>query len=125
MLTRVVHDGLEMPRRHRARYLPFILAVSILITAGRGQAAGASAATVPCTVCVAMGRTSPYVDPGGMVWSADYGSNGGVTYTTTKPIANTSTPVLYQTERDYASPLQYHFTVPNGNYSVTLKFAEI
>src|ERR1039458_6833889 len=108
MLTRVVHDGLQMQRRQRARYLPFILAVSILITAGRGQAAGASAATVPCTVCVAMGRTSPYVDPGGMVWSADYGSNGGGTYTTTKPIANTATPALYQTERDFSYRSEEH-----------------
>src|ERR1035441_9529947 len=38
MLTTVVHDGSQVQRRQRARYLPFFLAVGILITAGRGTA---------------------------------------------------------------------------------------
>ena len=125
MLSTNVCGCLQVQRRQRARYLPFFLAAGVFITAGGGEAAGASAATVPCTVCISAGRTSPYVDPNGMVWGADYGSNGGVTYTTTKPIANTATPALYQTERDFWHPLQYQFNVPNGNYSVILKFAEI
>jgi len=59
------------------------------------------------------------------VWAADYGFNTGSTYSTTSPIPNTTTPVLYQTQRWSSTPLQYQFPVPNGNYSVKLKFAEI
>src|SRR5205823_6151080 len=35
------------------------------------------------------------------------------------------TPTLYQSERWMIGTLQYQFTVPNDNYNVTLKFAEI
>jgi hypothetical protein len=66
-----------------------------------------------------------YTDPQGQVWAADFGFNGGFTYSTTSSISNSTTPVLYQTERWNSTPLQYQFPVPNGNYSVNLKFAEI
>ena len=64
-----------------------------------------------------------YLDSGGQTWSADTGFNGGNTFSTTNTISNTNDPVLYQTER--FGPTTYNFTVPNGNYSVVLKFAEI
>jgi len=59
------------------------------------------------------------------VWAADYGHNGGSTYMVSRPIANTNTPQLYQSERWNSSTVQYQFAVPNGSYQVTLKFAEI
>jgi hypothetical protein len=64
-----------------------------------------------------------YTDPAQQVWNADVGATGGRTFSTTAAIANTATPVLYQSERSGMSA--YRFTVPNGTYSVTLKFAEI
>jgi hypothetical protein len=39
-------------------------------------------------------------------------------------IANTSTPTLYQSQRYYNQAMTYQYTVPNGSYTVTLKFAE-
>jgi hypothetical protein len=40
-----------------------------------------------------------------------------------QPISNADEPVLYQTNRFWFA--SYRFTVPNGTYSVTLKFAEL
>jgi hypothetical protein len=64
-----------------------------------------------------------YLDPSGPAWSADANFIGGSTYSTGNSISGTSTPTLYQTER-YGN-LQYQFNVPNGTYTVNLKFAEI
>jgi hypothetical protein len=64
-----------------------------------------------------------YIDSMDNFWAADNGSNGGETSSTTHAIANTPDPTLYQTDR--YGDFSYQFTVPNGAYSVTLKFAEI
>lgn len=64
-----------------------------------------------------------YTDSSRNVWSADANYQGGSTYATPQSISNTSDPALYQTER-YGS-MAYNFSVPNGNYTVTLKFAEL
>ena len=67
-----------------------------------------------------------YSDSQGQTWSADFGYvGGGATYSTANAIAGTSDPALYQTERYDYGTLQYGFAVPNGSYTVTLKFAEI
>jgi LmbE family N-acetylglucosaminyl deacetylase len=64
-----------------------------------------------------------YTDPQGNVWSADTGFTGGTAASTNSSISNTTTPILYQTERYGA--FSYNFPVPSGSYAVTLKFAEI
>ena len=64
-----------------------------------------------------------YTDTLGQLWSADTGFTGGNVANTTKTITNTTDPALYQSER-YGS-FNYRFNVPNGNYNVVLKFAEI
>ena len=64
-----------------------------------------------------------YTDSQGQVWSADKGFSGGSPSNTTHAIANTADPTLYQTER--YNNFSYTFAVPNGNYNVVLKFAEI
>jgi large repetitive protein len=64
-----------------------------------------------------------YVDKSGVVYQADTGFVGGRTYSTTSPIAGTDDVVLYQSER-YGS-FSYKVPVANGNYTVTLKFAEL
>jgi hypothetical protein len=75
-----------------------------------------------------------YTDIKNNSWSADqqyspgswgYSENRN-TYSTGESITNTSDPTLYQTESWFSGgDGQYRFTVPNGNYRVTLKFAEI
>ena len=73
---------------------------------------------------------SAYTDNQGDEWQADqayapggYGYIGGSTYSTQDPIQNTDSDPLYQTERYDMD--QYRFDVPNGDYEVTLEFAEI
>src|SRR5258705_407577 len=66
-----------------------------------------------------------YPDSQGRVWSADYGYSGGSTYSTSSWVSNTSDPTLYQTERYANGSFTYQFSVPNGNYTVNLKFADI
>jgi hypothetical protein len=63
-----------------------------------------------------------YVDTLGNTWNADEGFTGGRTASTTRAIANTADPILYQTER--YGPFTYQFKVPNGSYNVLLRFAE-
>lgn len=66
-----------------------------------------------------------YTDQQGNVWAADNGFTGGGTYSTTTTISNTADPTLYQTEHFNSGTLEYTTTLPNGQYSVVLKFAEI
>jgi ferric-dicitrate binding protein FerR (iron transport regulator) len=64
-----------------------------------------------------------YTDAAGHVWSSDSSYSGGSTAQTTANIGGTSSPAIYQTCRWGA--FTYTFPVPNGNYTVNLKFAEI
>ena len=59
----------------------------------------------------------------GIVYRADEGANGGRTYQTSSPIEGTTDPILYQSER--WGNFSYRIPLANGNYTVTLKFAEI
>jgi hypothetical protein len=87
-----------------------------------------SHAQVSDTVRVICGG-SGYTDALGKVWSADYGSTGGSSYTNTdNNITGTSDPTLYQSEEwadTQVGPFYYTFTLPQGNYTVRLLFAEI
>lgn len=83
---------------------------------------------------VDVGSTTNFTDTAGNVWSADqaytagswgyYGANPP-TYATTAAIANTTDDPLYRNTRRNSSLWGYRFDVPNGTYTVTLKFAEI
>ncbi len=64
----------------------------------------------------------PYTDSSGRIWAADSGFSGGSTASTTARIAGTYDVPLYQTLR-YGN-FHYQFPVPNGVYTVTLRFAE-
>jgi hypothetical protein len=71
-----------------------------------------------------------YTDTLGAVWQADrlysaglWGAVGGQLYTVTSVIANTDDDKLYQSERWGMS--EYKFDVPNGQYQIELRFAEI
>lgn len=68
-----------------------------------------------------------FVDSAGNTWSADTGYNTGNSATSGSSISGTLDPTLFQSNRwdDGGAPeLQYSFTVPNGDYQVTLYFAE-
>ncbi len=59
----------------------------------------------------------------GTIFSADKNYSGGNTYTTTAAISGTEDDKLYQSER--YGDVSYNIDLPNGNYEVTLLFAEI
>lgn len=65
-----------------------------------------------------------YRDAAGSVWAADTAYSGGAAWGNVVPVANTTSPALYCTQR-YGTSFSYHFSVPNGTRAVTLKFAEI
>jgi hypothetical protein len=67
-----------------------------------------------------------YTDSLGNIWAADNGFTGGGAFSTTTSIANTTEKTLYQSERfGDSGGLEYVTPVANGQYTVTLKFAEI
>jgi subtilisin family serine protease len=65
-----------------------------------------------------------YVDARGQTWSADTGYTGGYKWASSAAVEHTASPGLYQTCR-YGAGLVYRFDVPDGAYTVTLKFAEL
>src|SRR5262249_16054152 len=67
---------------------------------------------------------SAYTDSMGRAWSADAGTIVVSSYATTHAITGTTDPTLYQSER-HGTSFQYQYAVPNGVYTVNLKFAEI
>jgi hypothetical protein len=73
---------------------------------------------------IAAGRLSR-VNSAGAVWEPDSAYDRGQTYSSPAPVAGTSAPELYQGERFDTGPFEYRICVPNGPYTVRLKFAEI
>jgi len=76
---------------------------------------------------------SAYTDFDGHTWDADrtftlgsWGFVGGMARASYSPIAGSDDDILYQRERFWTSSAMpgYRFTVPAGQYEVTLKFAE-
>jgi len=99
----------------------FVLLLTCLIFALRTIvfSTAAQAAAVAAINC----GGSAYTASDGTVYSADTDYSGGSTYATTSPIAGTSDPTLYQNQR-YGN-FSYNIPLANGNYNVTLKFAEL
>ncbi|MCL4464729.1 MAG: malectin domain-containing carbohydrate-binding protein [Chloroflexi bacterium] len=78
----------------------------------------------PCpTVLRINAGVGTYADTAGNQWSADWGYTGGSTLTSASAIAGTDDDALYQTERYGA--FSYALPMPNGEYTLTLKFAEL
>jgi len=65
-----------------------------------------------------------YTDSQGHAWSSDTGFAGGYLWSVGSSISGTATGPLYQTCR-YGYAFNYVFAVPNGTYTVNLKFAEV
>jgi len=72
------------------------------------------------------GATTPYTDGNGNTWIADHFSTGGTAHANTSSITGTSAPRVYQTERYGSARSSFSYAVPfsNGNYKVSLHFAE-
>ena len=99
-----------------------ILVTLLLIGPGLFPAASAFSQTQP-VFTANCGSTAAYTDKAGVVYQADKNYVGGTPSMTAKAIAGTEEDSLYQTER--WGSFYYSIPVANGNYNVTLKFAEI
>jgi hypothetical protein len=64
-----------------------------------------------------------YTSADNRTWEADTAYSGGSVFASTAAIGSTLDPALYQKER-YGN-FAYNFSVPNGTYTVDLKFAEL
>jgi hypothetical protein len=78
---------------------------------------------LPGTIAINAGGGA-YTDGSGQVWVTDQQFTGGGTYSTTAPIDNTTSDILFQNERT-GTNFSYAIAVANGSYEVDLGMAEI
>src|SRR5450759_5760897 len=95
MPTTVVHTSLQVQRQRRARYLPFFLAVGILITAGRGLATSVSVA--PTSVSLTASQTQQFTT------TVTGTANAGVTWSLSPAVGAISSTGLYTAPASIAS----------------------
>jgi hypothetical protein len=107
---------------------PIVAAGTAVVNATVAQTSGACSLTLTppagAFTPIRVNAGGPaYVDSKGQTWKAD--NAGGSTYTSTRAVAAPADATLYATERYSTAAFQYQYPVPNGNYNVRLKFAEI
>ncbi|HEY3455143.1 MAG TPA: malectin domain-containing carbohydrate-binding protein [Bryobacteraceae bacterium] len=72
------------------------------------------------------GAYENYTSADGMVWLADRYFSGGQQLYTSYPVAGTPDPLLFRTARaGYYGGFSYAIPIANGQYNVTLQFAEV
>ena len=91
---------------------------------GTSNAVGFTIQPLFTPIRVDAGSKTPYTDALGQVWSADTGFTGGFLSTVNHAVNGTPAQVLYQTVHAGTANFTYQATVPNGNYTVNLKFEE-
>ncbi len=74
-------------------------------------------------ILISSGTDSIFLDSGFQMWAADYGFTGGVEVLIGDSVAGTADPDLYKSYRAGLA-FQYALGVPNGQYEVTLHFAD-
>ena len=65
-----------------------------------------------------------YSAGGAIEWSEDFGASGGTEQHVPLPVAGTIDQILYR-DRRHGAAFGYALPIPNGNYEVTLHFAEL
>jgi hypothetical protein len=103
--------------------------VTVNTPAGTSPPAPFSITTVPVftPIRIDAGSASSYTDASGIVWSADANFTGGGSVSSANAVTGTPAAALYQTAHwgpNSGTPLTYQFSVPNGSYTINLKFDE-
>jgi hypothetical protein len=100
--------------------------ITVTTSTGSSNSEGFTIEAQIAAIRVDAGSAVAYTDPLGQPWSADTGFNGGSLLSYPTPVNGTPAPVLYETvhEGPSSGTLTYVAGVPNGNYSVNLKFTE-
>ena len=102
---------------------PEINAIEIIPQAA-AQASAAPAVPAAKPIRIKAGLFAPFTDSRGNVWQAEQGFEGGQTVDrdASLSIANTKDPEMFRSE--HYSMDSFSCTVPNGNYTANLYFAE-
>src|ERR1017187_7092829 len=101
MLTTIIHDCSQVQRHQRARYLPFFLAVGILITAGRGTSSPVGTVSVSLTPSKASLPTSQTQQ---FTASVKGTTNTAVTWSVSPAVGTISSAGLYSAPATLTSP---------------------
>src|SRR6202049_4458096 len=98
----------------------------VTVTTGNGTSNALGFTIQPqfTAIRVDAGSSKPYTDPLGQLWSADSGFSGGSLISINHGVNGTPAPALYQTVHASPSTFTYQTAVPNGYYTVNLKFQE-
>jgi hypothetical protein len=117
-------SGSAFAPQFRIARIALVAAVATILSVGFSLTIGVAEAAT--TVVRVNAGGANYGDSAGQSWAADCCNSGGNTYSSSAPIAGTSDPTLYQSERWNTGPFTYTFSgLAAGSYTVTLKFAEI
>ncbi|HYG74530.1 MAG TPA: tandem-95 repeat protein [Planctomycetota bacterium] len=76
-------------------------------------------------IAIDCGGTANYTAADGTIYKADAYFSGGSANNFVRPIAGTDDDALYQNYRWLSPSLKYAIPVANGDYAVTLKFADV
>jgi hypothetical protein len=98
--------------------------ITVTTSNGPSNAVGFTIQPPFTAIRVDAGSSTPYTDPLGQLWSADTGFTGGGLGSLNHAINGTPAPALYQTLHYNFSSFTYQTAVPNGYYTVNLKFEE-
>ena len=102
-----------------------VAATGFMINSMPAGASTATAAAAPSQVLRLVAGSKSVTDSAGNVWAPDASEAvGGSVWTTTKAIANTASPGLFQTERWGITAYHLRVATP-GTYLVTLNEAEV
>jgi hypothetical protein len=75
------------------------------------------------TIRIINGSATSYTDTQGNVWAASTGDDGGWIFNNGGPYVTIPDANLYHTDYFAYNDMRFDFTVPNGNYLITAKFA--
>jgi hypothetical protein len=98
--------------------------VTVTTAYGTSNAVGYTIQAAASPILVDAGSSQSYTDPIGQVWSADNGFTGGALFSFSHAISGTPAQPLYETVHYGATSFTYQASVPNGQYTVDLKFDE-
>ncbi len=109
----------------RASGYPAVELGSVTVVVNTVTQANAQVSSVTAVALRVNAGGQVYTDPRGNNWSADFGFAGGEPIRTLSDISGTNQQGVYNWARTSFVDFRYQYTVPNGNYQLTLKFAEL
>lgn len=99
--------------------------ITATTAADPGVAASMTLTVFPAgTIFLVPGQPNAYIDTGGNVWQPESGDDGCHPYDNGGAWPNTPDITLYKIACFSGNDIRFDFTLPNGTYQITAKFAE-